>query len=1433
MEDGIVYLIGGDNGPLKKSLADAEKALQASGQRSQSIIQKLADKEVQLYKSGVEARIHELEKEGEANHKLILEQIKDRKAAEAAMLKNAHQIEEQIARVRKGARDKRLAELQSQVDKEMKAEAAAAKSAAAERERIEAEANSRIAKGRATLAGGMAAVFGALSLTAGTTIKQFAEFEGVLNQMAAVSNLTAKEFEQVKAVALAMGAQTKFSAVEAAQGMAELAKAGFSANDAMKSIPGVLSLAAAAGSSVGEAARIAGGAMQAFGLEADQAGRVADVLAKAANISSVDVKDLGDSFKNVAPLARASGQSLEEVTTALAVMGDNLIKSGEAGTAMKAALTILLNPSKDAQASMAKLGLSIQDTAGKMLPLSDIVDQLRQKTAKMTEVQRASTIANIFGNDAVAGMLALMNKAAPAYDRTSKAIQNAAGAADEMAAVMNRGLGASFEQLSGSVETIAIMFGEQLAPAVKTVAEYLTGLANTMAALDPETKTIIAGLAVATAAFTGLGVAVFGAAAALPVLAVGFEALSVAGGPALWTIGAIALALGTLTVATKAQSDADRDAAIKTQQERAARRESVATALDHKRALEQLVTEHDRLADKTNRTKQENDQLHAVEKRMKEMYPHLATAIASAGTSHWGNVPAINAERDALVMLIQARIMDARIAARKAKGAYQQSITAVEDNYRSQERAPSGTPDRFGMEGIHRNNLDRKSQELVAARSRAGKAVGAADQEVADLVGMLRPVSVPVARARGAGITAPAGRHRGGGSHSKKDKGAEKAVKDAKDLREGIREAEVAHLAAVNRMQNANRRVLEEGEKMALDQMAALNAGTEEAVKHDEAVIAKSITAGVEVLSAGVDLQEQAVDRARGVLRQFAGDIAALLTDPSQERFANFFKSMIQDESKVKGLIGTLADVKTEMFTAKDGTNGLAAGLGFLAKAVDPVSLAITGLGLVFGNMAKEMQLAEANTSRYREALENIADLKTEMYGGLEGQTEREIQKLNQQEAAALKPMRDAQDGLFQKAEWTAIQAGLPAPFTQEQKDQIFANREDVRAVGEEFGLRRQQVYNRVGGEIRDRADTTDLFAAAKATTDSENAKYGNAGGKYGIGGGILAAADEKNIENLAKFVELTKELNEAGRDDYGNKIGLAAELDNQLAEARAESEKRVKDLEAERLKIQQEITDLKAEELKATQAIAGESIAVRAETETQSKMRRIEEVKSDFEKRRTDLKARESEITNEINTAETEKAKNLSRINILGQERIANLNAEIAKVVELTSATDRALALERARVSGGSSSGGGGGSSGSSKSSSGQSSAKVGEVRANLAGDGSKVAWDGRSWDIVKRHGGGPVPGYPGQEVPIIAKAGEHVVTAATVAGWAAAVRNGGRVDGGAASGGGATIIQVGGVRVDAAGGDLANPQVAARLAGQIGQHIGRQIRQRGHRRI
>ena len=117
--------------------------------------------------------------------------------------------------------------------------------------------------------------------------------------------------------------------------MENLASAGFSTNETMQAMPGLLDLAASSGESLASSSDIAASTLRGFGLEASQAGHVADVLAKNAGATNAAVADTGEAMKYIAPVAKAMGLSLEEVTAAIGEMANAGVKGLTCGSVTK------------------------------------------------------------------------------------------------------------------------------------------------------------------------------------------------------------------------------------------------------------------------------------------------------------------------------------------------------------------------------------------------------------------------------------------------------------------------------------------------------------------------------------------------------------------------------------------------------------------------------------------------------------------------------------------------------------------------------------------------------------------------------------------------------------------------------------------------------------------------------------------------------------------------------------------------------------------------------------------------------------------------------------------------------------------------------------------------------------------------------------------
>lgn len=314
------------------------------------------------------------------------------------------------------------------------------------------------------------------------------DFEAQMSRVQAISGATASQLKDLTQTAMDLGAKTTYSDQEVAEGMENMAAAGFSVNEVTAAMPGMLNLAASSGEDLASSAEIASTTLRGFGLAADQAGHVADVLAKNAADTNANVADTGLAMQYIAPLAQNAGWSLESVTAAIGEMSDKGIKGEKAGTALRGALSNLINPSKEQAAAMKEVGLQVYNSQGKMNSLSNIIEQLQKGTAKMTDAQRDNAVATIMGTDAMSGMQALISDGSGALDTMTASLKSSDGAAQDMANTMLNNTKGSIEQMKGSVENAGIALSKILSPTVRDVADKATELANKFANSTDATK---------------------------------------------------------------------------------------------------------------------------------------------------------------------------------------------------------------------------------------------------------------------------------------------------------------------------------------------------------------------------------------------------------------------------------------------------------------------------------------------------------------------------------------------------------------------------------------------------------------------------------------------------------------------------------------------------------------------------------------------------------------------------------------------------------------------------------------------------------------------------------------------------------------------------------------------------------------------------------
>lgn len=308
------------------------------------------------------------------------------------------------------------------------------------------------------------------------TITVGREFDSAMSKVGAISGATGEELEKLREKAKEMGSTTKFTATEAAEALNYMAMAGWDTEDMLGGLEGVLNLAAASGSDLATTSDIVTDALTAMGYEAKDAGKLADVMAAASSNANTNVEMMGQTFQYAGPIIGAMGYEMEDAAVAIGLMANAGIKGEKAGTALRSVLTRLSAPPAECAKAMDKLGISISNADGTMKPLDEVIQQLRKSFSGLSEAEQTQMAKSLAGQEAMSGLLAIVNAAPSDFEKLTQAVDKSSGAAEKMASTMQDNLGGDLTKLQSQFEGVQIQIYEKLEPALRKGAAALSKL---------------------------------------------------------------------------------------------------------------------------------------------------------------------------------------------------------------------------------------------------------------------------------------------------------------------------------------------------------------------------------------------------------------------------------------------------------------------------------------------------------------------------------------------------------------------------------------------------------------------------------------------------------------------------------------------------------------------------------------------------------------------------------------------------------------------------------------------------------------------------------------------------------------------------------------------------------------------------------------------
>lgn len=287
--------------------------------------------------------------------------------------------------------------------------------------------------------------------------------------------------------------QTTYSAAEAAEGLYFIASAGFDAAAAIEVLPVAARFAQAGMLDLAKATEYLLDITRAFDLVEMKDGfidvdptienmeRVSDVITQGAIDSNASIDQIAAALTNkAAGSARAFGISLEETTAAIETFASVGVKGQIAGTQFAMVTRDLQKVAINSGAALKDLGVQVFDADGEFQNLGQIMIQLEQATAGMSDETKRATYSMLGFQDRSLGALLALSGMGDEMVRFEMALYDAGGATKEVAG----------KQLESFTNQITLLKNALGVIAIDAVEKFIKGFKLAWQELEPFRKGI-------------------------------------------------------------------------------------------------------------------------------------------------------------------------------------------------------------------------------------------------------------------------------------------------------------------------------------------------------------------------------------------------------------------------------------------------------------------------------------------------------------------------------------------------------------------------------------------------------------------------------------------------------------------------------------------------------------------------------------------------------------------------------------------------------------------------------------------------------------------------------------------------------------------------------------------------------------------------------
>jgi len=329
---------------------------------------------------------------------------------------------------------------------------------------------------------------GALKLEAGLlaagaavvafSVRSAADFDSAFRQISTIIDASAEDLDGFKKAILDYASTSTQPLEKITNALGNAIGSGVDWSESLSLISTAEKLAVATRSDLDGTTKVLVSTLNSYGMSIDEAGKVSDLFFKIIDEGDIGMNDLAASFAKVAPVAKISGVSLEEVGAAIATLTASGIKPAESIEYLRGAISNIISPSGQARDVAAELGIEFNAAGLKANGLAGLLQQVADKTGGSADQMKV-----LFGD--IGGFTAAATLAGPQAEKfrdTLASMGDVAGATDEAFKKITGSLDVSGQKIASAFNALAVSIGQPLLDEFGGVAEAIAKIFQSLGA---------------------------------------------------------------------------------------------------------------------------------------------------------------------------------------------------------------------------------------------------------------------------------------------------------------------------------------------------------------------------------------------------------------------------------------------------------------------------------------------------------------------------------------------------------------------------------------------------------------------------------------------------------------------------------------------------------------------------------------------------------------------------------------------------------------------------------------------------------------------------------------------------------------------------------------------------------------------------------------